>query len=209
MQIQRLPFTLQIFELILAFIAWFAIGIQALIASISLINLLSYFTIWSNLTVAVALTVPQVFPSSTAARYFLRPKVRSAIALYILIVGLVYNIVLRGIWDPKGWQLLADNLLHVVVPCLYVGYWVVSIPKKSLKWTDGKVWLCFPLLYVCYSMVRGHLIHWYPYPFLDVDRLRYPSVLFNIALMAGIFLIISTIMIWLNNKLIINKTLKS
>ena len=98
---------------------------------------------------------------------FSRPTVHSAVALYIFIVGLVYNLVLRNLWAPTGSQLLADNLLHVVVPVLFILYWFIFIPKAVLQWKDGIPWLLFPLVYLVNSMLRGAFTNWYPYPFLN------------------------------------------
>ena len=33
--------------------------------------------------------------------------------------------------------------------------------------SDLRAWLIFPIVYVVYSLVRGPIADWYPYPFLD------------------------------------------
>ncbi len=32
------------------------------------------------------------------------------------------------------------------------------------------VWFIFPLGYLLYSLIRGPIAHWYPYPFLNPDK---------------------------------------
>src|SRR5689334_3371338 len=121
----------KIWMLLIAIITWFALGLQLYLmlnnryaagfnAIQTITNFFSYFTILSNCLVAIVLTVGLLSPGNN---YFTGVKTLSAVALYIFIVGLVYNLVLRNLWHPTGWQLLADNLLHVMVPLLYVLYW--------------------------------------------------------------------------------------
>ena len=186
----------------IAVLAWFALGLQLALmlrnapaigfsTEATLINFLSYFTILSNLMVAITLTVKK---DST----FSNVRVQSAIAVYIFIVGLVYNLVLRNIWSPKGWQLVADNLLHVVVPALYIIYWFFFVPQKVLHWKHLFPWLIFPLLYLVYSLIRGDQTGWYPYPFLNTELHGYGKVLLNATFVLIAFLITSLALISIN-----------
>src|SRR5689334_5253439 len=88
----------------IAILAWFALALQlwlmltgpargtfSTLATLS--NFFSYFTILSNLLVAFSSTVTSLFPLSKPGIFFSKITVRSAIALYIFIVALVYNLV--------------------------------------------------------------------------------------------------------------------
>ncbi|KQC02629.1 Pr6Pr family membrane protein [Pedobacter sp. Hv1] len=191
----------KISALLLAIIAWFGIILQLSITAENYLNVFSYFTILSNVLVAVSLTCYTLIPDTKLGRYFSSISVQSAIALYIFIVGLVYNLVLRGIWEPKGWQLVADDLLHVITPVLYMLYWLAFMPKGRLIWKDGIVWAYFPLAYLIYSLVRGHLMGWYPYPFLNVTKLGYQKVFINSGLMVIAFVVIGLLLITFNKFL--------
>ncbi|MGQ0738405.1 MAG: Pr6Pr family membrane protein [Bacteroidota bacterium] len=194
---------------LIAPIAWFALVLQLYImlengtaAGIrpiaSVVNFLSFFTILSNILVAACLTVMLLAPSSLPGRFYSKTTVQSAIALYIFIVGLVYNLVLRNIWSPTGWQLVADNLLHVAVPVLYVLYWFFFTPKNVLQWKNLLLWLVFPALYLVYSLVRGAVTGWYPYPFVHADNLGYGKVTVNSMLVLVAFVAAGSGMIALN-----------
>ena len=174
--------------IIVALITWFAIVLQLYLTTGSVANFFSYFTILCNLLVAVSLTWSLLLPNTTAGKYFSRFSVQTAIALYIFIVALVYNTVLRGLLQLSDWPLVADTLLHVIVPLLYIFYWVIFVPGENLKWRDGIYWLVFPLLYLIYSLIRGAVVHWYPYPFLNAEALGYPKVSVNILIMLTVFL---------------------
>ncbi len=192
------PSRLKVYELTLALVTWFSIILQLYLTKESVFNFISYFTILSNLLVAVSLTCTSIFKYSKVGRYFSLVTMQSAIALYIFIVGLVYNFVLRGIWEPQGWQWVADNLLHVVVPVFYILYWLLFIPKGKLKFKDNIVWTIFPLLYLAYTLVRGHFTHWYPYPFINVTKLGDAKVCLNIGIMIIAFLLVGLLLICIN-----------
>lgn len=193
--------TQKFYEVSLAALAWFSVLFQLYLTSESIFNFISYFTILSNLLVAIGLTCTSIFRSNQLGSFFSLVTVQSAIALYIFIVGLVYNLILRGIWEPKGWQLIVDNLLHVIVPLLYTLYWFLFIPKGKLHWKNGITWTVFPFLYLIYTLIRGHFTHWYPYPFMDVTQLGYAKVALNVSFMIIAFFLVGLLLITINRSL--------
>ena len=191
----------KVFEIALSLVSWFAVLLQLVILKDTIFNFISYFTILCNLLVAFSLTVITAAPNTRLGNFFSSIIVQTSVALNIFIVGLVYNTVLRGIWEPKGWQLVADNLLHVVVPVLYVLYWIVFIPKGTLNWKSGIQWAYFPLAYLIYSLIRGHFVGWYPYPFIDVTKLGYVRVFINSGFVLIAFMLFGALLIWIDGLL--------
>ncbi len=196
------------FEIALCLITWFALILQLLLLKDSFANFISYFTILSNLLVAISLTATVCLANTGMGKYFSSVTVQSGIALNIFIVGLVYNTVLRGIWEPKGWQLVADNLLHVAVPLLYILYWIVFVPKGLLHWKNGILWAYFPLAYLIYSLIRGHFVGWYPYPFLNVAKFGYAKVLINAGFVVLAFFIFASLLLWIDGLMSKTKSTK-
>jgi len=188
------PSTQKLYAIILAELAWASIGLQLYITDLSALNFFSYFTTLCNLLIAISLTISALLPKTLAGNFFSSLSVKSAIAIYIFIVSLVYNLVLRGIWILTGLAWLLDNMVHVVIPILYILYWFLFRPRRMLKWQDGIYWLIFPSLYLVYSLIRGSIIKWYPYPFLNATKLGYEKVLLNICLMLSVFLIAGLIL---------------
>ncbi len=164
----------------------------------ALVQLFSYFTILSNLLAAICLAAVLFKINTRLGKYFSQSQVFSAVALYITIVGMVYNLVLRNLWHPKGLLKLADELLHSVNPILFVVYWLIYIPKANLKWAQALSWLWFPLIYSVYIFVRGSISHLYPYPFLNIDILGLARVAINSLLMLIAFLSIGFLFVWVN-----------
>lgn len=144
-----------------------------------LVNCFSFFTVLTNTLVAVVLSFELTHRDSAARRWFLGPAVRSGIAVSIALVGLAYSLLLRHLWQPEGWQFIADELLHDVMPVLFIGYWWFCVPKGSLRLRHIGLWILYPLVYFGYILLRGNLLAAYPYPFIDVATLGYPQVLIN------------------------------
>jgi hypothetical protein len=138
-----------------------------------------YFTILSNLLVLLALAAWAVRTRVGMARFLCRADVQTAIAVAIVIVAIVYHLLLRNLWQPQGWQWLADQLLHTVMPILFVLHWWFAVPKATLRWRHVLACLPYPAAYAVYAVVRGAGDGWYPYPFIDVARLGYPRVAVN------------------------------
>ncbi|WP_207286053.1 Pr6Pr family membrane protein [Pseudomonas sp. FW300-N2A2] len=163
-----------------------------------LVSFFSYFTVLSNTLVATVLTCALTSRESAARRWFLLPWVSGGIAVSIAVVGLAYNILLRHLWHPDGWQWLADELMHDVMPLLFLAWWWLCVPKGTLRLRHIALWVIYPLLYFAYALLRGHLLAVYPYPFIDVDKLGYPQVFVNAGgLLAG-FVVIALLVIALD-----------
>ena len=84
-------------------------------------------------------------------------------------MGIVYSVALRKLWEPDGLQLLADRLLHDVMPVLFLIVWLVR-PHGGMKWRDAIWCAAFPGLYAIYALARGAADGWYAYWFLDPMR---------------------------------------
>ena len=155
-----------------------------------LINFFSFFTVLTNTLVVVVLSYALVDRESAAKRFFLGPAVSSGVAASIVVVSLAYNLLLRHLWQPEGFQFIADELLHDVMPVLFSIYWWRYVPKGTLRLKHLGVWVLYPLVYFAYVLLRGHLLGQYQYPFIDVDTLGYPQVFVNAGgILAGFVLI--------------------
>jgi hypothetical protein len=193
---------MKIYLALIAVLGWFALIVQLYLYVIGtvipvsevIIRYFSFFTIISNLLVAIC-TTTLVFRPVRLKSFFSQPKNQTAIVLYILIVGIVYNVILRSLWQPKGMQLVVDELLHSVIPILYFIYWLLFVPKQQLEWSSFWSWLILPLVYLAFILVRGSFSGFYPYPFLEVSKLGLDRVLLNSGGLTVAFFIMSLILI--------------
>ncbi len=127
--------------------------------------------------------------------FFSKSTTGTAIAVYITIVGIVYNIILRFIWNPQGLQMVVDESLHLIIPVLFILYWLIFAPKAGLRWKNVFPWLIFPLVYILLILIRGALSGFYPYPFIDVKTLGYNKVLLNSGGLCIAFLLLSLLFV--------------
>ncbi|MDR6712975.1 hypothetical protein J2W83_002577 [Pseudomonas hunanensis] len=184
-----------------ALLGWAGLGVQVYLVLVArwqeqasliggLINVFGYFTVLTNTLVATVLSHAAFGRESAARRWFLSPVVSSGIAASIILVALAYSVLLRHLWHPQGWQWLADELLHDVMPLLFVVYWWRTVPKGSLRLHHLGLWSVYPAGYFVYALWRGHEIGVYAYPFIDVARLGYGRVMLNaLAVLAGFWVI--------------------
>lgn len=203
----------KIFLLVLVILGWFALVAQLYLILLNrsttvlstIIRYVSFFTILTNFLVVVCSTVLLFYKKGRWVTFFYNPKTLTAIVMYITIVGLVYNLILRFLWQPEGLQLIVDELLHSAIPLLFIIFWSVFVPKAFLKAKDILPWLLYPLIYIIYILIRGSVNDVYPYPFIDVAALGYGKVIFNSGMLVIVFVIFSLLFVWMDRKKRIKK----
>lgn len=167
----------------------------------AVIQLWSYFTITTNTIIAVTVTCALLFPNSHWGRNCAKPETITAIAVYIIVVGLVYNLILRPLSHFTGWDKMGNELVHSAVPTLYIIYWLVYATKGSIKWSSAYKWLLYPFLYLVYTFIRGMITDWYPYPFMDVKNIGYTGFWLNSFYLLMLFVTLNLALISLDKTL--------
>lgn len=147
----------------------------------TVIDYFSYFTLDTNVLVAVAMGCSALAPESVAGKFFSKPGVRAAITLYILLVGLVYHFMLREIWTPYGWEKVTNFILHYVTPVLMLCNWLLISRKEGLRLLQIPGWMLFPAGYATLVMLRGALTGLYPYGFLNAAQIGWRASVLHIA----------------------------
>lgn len=161
------------------------------------VRFFSYFTILSNIAVAlVAFTA-----AAGSAGLLAQARVRGVVALYIGVTGSIYFFVLRHLWQPQGAQWWADTGLHYAVPLAYWAWWLACTPHGGLRVRDVAGWLLFPLVYVTWVFVRGAWLGEYPYPFIDVGQLGWARVGINALGVMGVFVVMGVVIVGLDRVL--------
>lgn len=153
-----------------------------------LFDYLTYFTIWSNITVAVVLTVlwrrPDLFSRDDSTGVVWR-ALRLDSVLMIVVTGVVYQLLLAT-GGKSGADFVSNAALHVVVPLLTAVVWLVAGPRGLLSPRVIADALVLPLAWAVFALVRGVVVGAYPYPFLDVAKNGLVPVL---AFVAGILVV--------------------
>jgi hypothetical protein len=156
----------------------------------------TYFTILSNIVVAVVLTVlaarPALFTRTDRVGTIWR-TLRLDSLLMIIITGVVYNLLLAT-GGKTGWDLVSNTLLHVVVPLVTPIVWIIAGPRGLISPRIIGYSLLLPLAWATYALVRGAAVGAYPYPFLDVSTNGLASVLVFIAAIIVIAVLLALVL---------------
>jgi hypothetical protein len=183
------------FLILIALLGWLGIVLQLWVSARlsmhqghpawhGIVQALCYFTVLTNILVTLIATRL----AWCGARGFLgRPGILAAAAVYIVIVGLIYALLLSALWAPTGLHKLADAILHALIPLLYFLWWLLYAPKQGLRWSQPLSWLAYPLAYGAFSVVLGILTGKYLYPFADLRNLAAAQALRNAALLLLLF----------------------
>ncbi len=196
-----------IFAFILALLSWFAVIAQYVLLvnntdqSVDEITIrfFSYFTILTNILIAFYFS-RKFLILIKAIRGQILPGALTALTVYIFIVGLLYQILLRHLWKPEGLQFLVDELLHSVIPVLVVIYWALYEKRHAVSYSHVLKFLPFPLFYCFLVLIRGQYSGFYPYPFIDGGKLSGMELMRNIGLLLLFFFLVSLVFVFIKKK---------
>ncbi len=137
------------------------------------VNFFSFFTILSNLFgagVFLALAVRRRDETSVTI-----DLLRGGSVVYLSVTFIVFALLLSGS-DVDLALPWVDTVLHKVFPIVVVLDWLIDPPANRLTLRQGLIWLSYPLVWIVYTLIRGPIAGWYPYPFLDPAHGGYGSV---------------------------------
>ena len=137
----------------------------------------SFFTIQSNLLSGLVSGQLAVKPDRDGPVW---RAVRLASLFGITVTGIGYSAVLADIHEPHGFaETFVNDIVHYIVPVMMVVGWLAFGPRPRIDRSTVLRSLWFPVLWFTYTLFRGAIWGWYPYPFLDVPPLGYTRVLIN------------------------------
>ncbi len=142
-----------------------------------LVRVVSFFTVQSNILCGAVAALLAVRPDRDGPVF----RILRLDALFgITVTGIVYATVLAPIHEPHGWAETSSNaVLHYVVPIMTVVGWVAFGPRPRIDAVVVRRALIWPVAWLAYTLARGAVWDWYPYPFLDVRTHGYPRVAVN------------------------------
>lgn len=151
-----------------------------------------FFTVLTNLLVAVTMTWVAIGRRAS-------PLLLGGVTLAILLVGVIYATLLRGLHPLNGPAVIANILLHDVSPVLTALWWLFFAPRARLKWSAPWWWSLYPLAYLLYVLARGHVGDRYPYQFLDVGKIGWTQTAMNVGGIALGFILCGFLLVWIDS----------
>jgi hypothetical protein len=151
----------------------------------------SYFTVEANTLAVISLMVSSFAlaagRTSRTLSYF-----RGAVTLYMTTTILIFIVLLSGYPSSELTAVPWDNtVLHYIMPIVIIVDWLIAGRVAAITYRSAVIWMAFPLAYLAYSLVRGPIANWYPYPFMDPSTHGYLGVAITSVVIAIILAVIT------------------
>ncbi|WP_134372998.1 Pr6Pr family membrane protein [Cryobacterium sp. M96] len=145
-------------------------------ATFQIYNYFSYFTVQSGMAAIVAFAAA----AFVAFRHTTDPPwlnwFRLLVTTYITVSGIVFlTIVIQSSSLDYTIEVpWSSQLLHFWIPTIALLDWLTDAGKARLPWKI-LVWvLVVPSIWGVFTLIRGSIVGWYPYFFLDPVQVRGP-----------------------------------
>lgn len=166
-------------------------------------NLFSYFTVESNLiAVAVFILAAVAIARRKSFGSWFR-YLRGGAVLYMIVTGVVYALLLHN--NPAANPTLSldwgNFVMHYLCPIFIVGWWLLWPSAKPVSAKEALWWLAFPIAWIIYTLIRGAITGWYPYPFLNPNMVGGWGIvsLYIIGISLG-FIVLSQVLAWVSRE---------
>lgn len=177
----------------------------------------NYFTVQSNVLVLVWAAAQTVRTAVDLRRD--GPRGASTVSargtgyvtMAILTTMIVYCVLLAPtaftMGGAGGVLALTNLLVHVVVPLLAIGDYLLFGPKGTFRVLDPPRWALVPYAYLVFAFVRAEVGGplpgggQYPYPFMDVDALGWGTVVVNLVIITVALEVVAFALFWADRAL--------
>lgn len=178
---------------------FWALGFGAFTAT----NYFGYLTIHSN----IAFTAVTFVAAALGLRRATDPQwlttLRAIVLTATVTSGLVFAIIMyvafsSGTGMDVDWS---DDILHFALPPIAVAEWVLTKNRGRVQWRAIPIVLGYVAVYGVFTLIRGAVVQWYPYFFLDpkqVSNLAEEVGLCGVAL--AFFAVVASALIGLNTS---------
>lgn len=162
-------------------------------------NFFSYFTVISNLLLVASLVALAIRPSLAQDVSFL--ILRGIATIGITITGLVYAVLLAPTSADVDVSLRwVDFIVHTLAPIVGLADWLVDRPRQRPPLATVLTWLAFPVLWLVYTLIRGAVTDWYPYPFLDPGLETTGSIIATCLAITAVFVVVAAFLWWWSGR---------
>ena len=140
-------------------------------------NFFAYLTNQSNIAFVVLLAIGGVIALQRDRDPRWLTVALALVLTWTITAGLVFALLvwqagIRGIRIDVPWS---DQVLHFWLPACTAIAWALSPGHRSVPWRVIPATLVYPLVWGGFTMIRGPLIGWYPYYFLDPRQVSGPA----------------------------------
>jgi len=178
----------------LAVLTLVALGVQfestAAGSAFKSVNFFSFFTVLSNLLAAFIFLYLAAFGRRT--RPFPVAFLRGMSTFAMTVTFIVFALLLQGLQEELQTTIpWVDTVLHRVMPIAVMADWLIDPPHHRIPLRAALSWLGYPVVYMVYTLIRGEIVDWYPYPFMDANKHGYDGLAVNFGVMFAGFVAVA------------------
>jgi hypothetical protein len=154
-------------------------------STFSTINYFSYFTFQSNLVNVVVLGASGTLLLMGHRVGPFLVSVRAIVTTYVIVSGIVFGLIVSqaGSHHYRIDVPWSSQILHFWIPAFVLLDWIIGVGRVRIRWRTALIVLAFPVIWGVFTLIRGSIVRWYPYFFLDPDQVSGPG---EFALYCGI-----------------------
>lgn len=101
---------------------------------------------------------------------------RATLTCFVIVAGIVFGI-LASQAPGQGYRLdvpWSDQILHFFLPAYALVDWLVFPGRQRVRWRTLLWMVAYPIAWGVITIIRGRIVGWYPYFFLDPAQAGYP-----------------------------------
>jgi len=121
-----------------------------------------------------------------------------------LVLATTWVLVSRPSYDGRLWRIArADAIAGIGVTGVVHWFFLRPMfgPRRRIGWATVLPAFVWPAVWLAYTLVMGALTSWYPYPFLDVTKLGYGTVLVTSLGVAVSLVLVLSALVLLDSRL--------
>ena len=139
-------------------------------------NFFAYLTIQSNIAFMVVCVVGGIVALKSTVDPPWLTNLHAVVLSWILVAGIVFAILVQQAGE-RGFRLevpWSDQVLHFWLPAFALLEWIISRGRGRSQWRMITLTVGYPVIWGGITLVRGAVVGWYPYFFLDPDQVTDP-----------------------------------
>jgi hypothetical protein len=173
--------------------------VNALAGFIDGISMYKYYTMQTNLFVAIWLTIALIFNYKPDKLKKIKGVIKGGITIYITITFIVFAIMLSSLYNPtETIERFTNIATHYIIPIAFLLDWVFTEKTINYKWLNLVFWIIYPILYLVLAIIHGTITGDYLYPFLDVVDLGYGYFFLSVLILLAAFIFLGILLILVN-----------
>ena len=162
------------------------------------VDFLGYLTIQSNIAFVVVAVSAGVIALRSGLDHPRLDVARATVLSLVLTAGILFALILQQS-GARGIRVdlpLSDVLLHFILPVFALADWILSPRRHRVSFRVLLAIVGFPVVWGILTMIRGSIVGWYPYYFLDPAQIDSALEFAGLAVfMLAVFAIVGSLVV--------------